>query len=327
MENYPHSPDQNPGGKQHEPDWERQTLEKLAFAALQEQKARRRWGIFFKSLAFLYVLGAFLAMANWDDSGSPEGKHTALVHVQGVIEPKGEASAEKVVSALQSAFQDKNAVGIVLRINSPGGSPVQAGIINDEIRRLRQKHGDKPLYAVIDDMCASGGYYVAVAAERIYVNKASMVGSIGVLMNGFGFTGTMDKLGVERRLLTSGDNKGFLDPFTPTDPVHKAHAEQLLAEIHQQFIAAVREGRGKRLKETPETFSGLVWTGTQSIQLGLADDYGTLDSVARDVFKAEKILDYSVKDNIAERVAKRLGASTMAAFWTGFGDTFGLRLH
>jgi protease-4 len=211
--------------------------------------------------------------------------------------------------------------GIVLRINSPGGSPVQAGIINDEIRRLRAEHPETPLYAVVEDVCASGGYYVAVAADRIYVNKASLVGSIGVLMDGFGFTGTMEKLGVDRRLLTAGSNKGFLDPFSPQNDEQKAFAQTMLDEIHRQFIEVVRSGRGDRLKETPETFSGLVWTGEQSVRMGLADDFGSVDSIARDVIKAEKVLDYSAKDNIAERFAKRFGASAVSAFWQGlFGS-------
>jgi protease-4 len=244
-----------------------------------------------------------------------------MVNLNGVIEAKGEASAENLVTALNAAFEEKNVAGVILRINSPGGSPVQAGIVNDEIRRLRGKHPDKPLYAVVEDMCASGGYYVAAAADNIYVNKASIVGSIGVLMDGFGFTGTMDKAGVERRLLTAGENKGFLDPFSPQAPQHKAHAQLLLDDIHKQFIDVVKTGRGKRLKETPEMFSGLMWTGAQSIQLGLADDYGSVDSVARDVIKADKVLDYSVQDNIAERFAKRLGASTFAGFWKGFSES------
>lgn len=306
-----------------DPSWERKTIEKLAFAALQEQKARRRWGIFFKSLGFSYLLLLLVAFVDWGGGEAHDGKHSALVYLHGVIEARGEASAEKVNAALLGAFEDKNSVGVILRINSPGGSPVQAGIINDEIKRLRLKYPDKPLYAVVEDLCASGGYYVAAAADKIYVDKASVIGSIGVLMDGFGFTGSMDKLGVERRLLTAGDNKGFLDPFSPADAKQKGHAQNLLNEIHKQFVEVVRAGRGKRLKETPEMFSGLMWTGSQSLQLGLVDEYGTVDSVARDVLKAEKILDYSVKDNIAERFAKRLGASTMAGFWGGFAETFG----
>lgn len=304
-----------PGNEQ--PQWERKTLEKLAFAALEEQRLRRRWGIFFKTLGFIYVLVVLVAFVDWGEDAAHQERHTALVHLNGVIEPRGEASAEKLIAALQSAFEEKHAAGIVLRINSPGGSPVQAGMVNDEIRRLRAKYPDKPLYAVVEDLCASGGYYVAAAADKIYVNKASLVGSLGVIMEGFGFTGTMDKVGVERRLLTAGVNKGFLDPFSPQDPGQKAHAQGLLDDIHKQFIDVVRAGRGKRLKETPEMFSGLVWTGAQSVELGLADDFGSVESVARDVVKAEKLFEYTVKDNIAERVAKRLGAGAMSSFWDG----------
>lgn len=318
---------QNPNSPAEHSAWERQTLEKLAFAALEEQKARRRWGIVFKSLGFVYLLVVLVALVDWGGNGAHEGKHTALVFLNGTIDAKGEASAEKLIGALQTAFEDKNSAGVVLRINSPGGSPVQAGMVNDEIKRLREKYPDKPLYAVVEDLCASGGYYVAAAADRIFVNKASIVGSIGVLMDGFGFTGTMDKVGVERRLLTAGENKGFLDPFSPQDARHKAHAQVLLNDIHQQFIEVVKKGRGKRLKETPDMFSGLMWTGSQSIELGLADEYGTVDSVARDVIKAEKVLDYSIKDNIAERFAKRLGAGAMSGFWNGASESLGVRLR
>ena len=309
---------QLPGGN---PSWERQTLEKLAFAALDEQKAKRRWGIFFKALGFVYLLVVLFAVVDWGASAQHEERHTALINLSGVIESKGEATAENMIAALHSAFEEKNVAGIILRINSPGGSPVQAGMINDEIRRLRALHPDKPLYAVVEDMCASGGYYVAVAADSIYVNKASIVGSIGVLMDGFGFNGVMDKFGVERRLLTAGENKGFLDPFSPQVEKHKAHAQSLLNDIHAQFIDVVKTGRGKRLKESPDMFSGLMWTGSQSIQLGLADEFGSVDSVARDVIKAEKVLDYSVKDNIAERFAKRLGAGAVNGFWKGFSES------
>ncbi len=301
--------------------WERKTLEKLAFSVLEEQKARRRWGVFFKSLGFLYLLVVLFAVIDWGVDGEHQQAHTAVVNLNGVIEAKGEANAEDMIAALNSAFEEPHVSGVILRINSPGGSPVQAGMVNDEIRRLRAKYPNKPLYAVVEDMCASGGYYVAVAADKIYVNKASIVGSIGVLMDGFGFTGTMDKVGVERRLLTAGANKGFLDPFSPQVEQHKAHAQLLLSDIHKQFIDVVKTGRGKRLKETPDMFSGLMWTGAQSVELGLADDFGSIDSVARDVIKAEKILDYSVKDNIAERFAKRLGASTFAGFWSGFSES------
>jgi protease-4 len=310
------------------PNWERQTLEKLAFAALDEQRAKRRWGIFFKFLGFAYLLVVLVAVVDWGAEAEHQERHTALVNLNGVIQSKGEANGENMIAALNSAFEAKNSVGIILRINSPGGSPVQAGIISDEIRRLRGKHPDKFLYAVVEDMCASGGYFVAAAADKIYVNKASIVGSIGVLMDGFGFTGAMDKVGVERRLLTAGDNKGFLDPFSPQAPQHKEHAQILLNDIHKQFIDVVKAGRGKRLKESPDMFSGLMWTGVQSVELGLADDFGSVDSVARDVLKAEKVLDYSVKDNIAERFAKRLGASTFAGFWSGVSESaLGVRLR
>lgn len=300
--------------------WERKTLEKLLFSSLEEQRTRRRWSIFFKALGFAYLLVVLIAVVDWGSGPEHQARHTALINLQGVIEAKGESNAENLIAALNAAFDEKNVAGVVLRINSPGGSPVQAGMIYDEIRRLRVKHPDKPLYAVVEDICASGGYFVAVGADRIFVNKASIVGSIGVLMDGFGFTGSMEKLGVERRLLTAGANKGFLDPFSPQAPQHKEHAQLLLNDIHRQFIEVVKEGRGGRLKETPELFSGLMWTGAQGIALGLADEYGSVDSVARDVIQAEKVLDYSVKDNIAERFAKRLGATTFAGFWKAFNS-------
>ena len=243
-------------------NWERKVLEKLALEALAEQRRGRRWGIFFKLLGFGYlalVLVLALDLGSGDKVAEGE-KFTALVNLNGVIKAKGDSNAEDVISSLQAAFEDKHTAGVILRINSPGGSPVQSGIINDEMRRLRAKHPDIPLHVVVEDVCASGGYYVAVAADKIFVDKASIVGSIGVLMDGFGFTGTMDKLGIERRLLTAGVSKGFLDPFSPENENDKAHARQMLGEIHQQFIDVVRKGRGKRLKETPEMFSGLMWS-------------------------------------------------------------------
>jgi protease-4 len=306
-----------------ESNWERKVLEKVALEAVSEQRRARRWGIFFKLLGFAYLTLLLAALVDWEvlKSEGEGGKHTALVELQGVIQAKGDSNADDIVGALQSAFDDRHTAGVVLRINSPGGSPVQAGIITDEIRRLRAKHPDKPLYAVVEDVCASGGYYVASAADKIYVDKASIVGSIGVLMDGFGFTGSMDKLGIERRLLTAGENKGFLDPFSPQNERHKAHAQDMLDDIHKQFIEVVRKGRGARLKETPDMFSGLMWTGTKSLELGLADGYGTLDSVARDVIKAEEIRDYTVKPNFAEKFARRFGAETadsLAAALTRF---------
>ena len=294
---------------ENDPKWERQLLEKIAFASINEQKTKRRWSIFFKLAILAYLIAVLVLVVDWGGSEKlVDGKHTALINLRGTIEANGEASAEKINGALLSAFEDKGTAGIIMRINSPGGSPVQAGIVYDEIRRLRTKYPNIPLYVVVEDLCASGGYYIASAADRIFVDKASIVGSIGVLMDGFGFTGAMEKVGVERRLLTAGSNKGFLDPFSPQDEKQKEYAKILLGEIHQQFIDVVRKGRGDRLKETPEMFSGLMWTGSQSIAMGLADGYGTVDSVARDLIKAENILDYSVKENIAERFAKRLGA-------------------
>ena len=294
--------------------WERELISKLATAALKEQRSTRRWGIFFKLLFFAYVTLVLALAVDWKGDGVSGGKkHTAMVEVNGVIAPGGEASADKVTTALQAAFKDKNTQGVVVRINSPGGSPVQAQTIYDEMRRLRKKYPDIPLYAVVEDICASGGYFIAVGADRIYVSKSSLVGSIGVIMNGFGFTGLMDKLGVERRLITSGENKAFLDPFSPLEQRHKDFAKQLAAEIHQQFIGVVREGRGKRLKETPDTFSGLIWSGEKSVELGLADALGSLDYVAREVVKAEEIVDFTQKENLAEKFAKRFGAGAASA--------------
>jgi protease-4 len=293
-------------------NWERATLEKLVFATVQERRAARRWGIFFK-LSFLLV--AILALATYYDSsigfGGDEnlGRHTALIEINGEIEAEGSGAADTVIPSLNKAFSDAGSAAVVLRIDSPGGSPVQAGIIVDEIQRLKRGYPDKPLYVVVDEICASGGYYIASAADRIYVNKASIVGSVGVLMDSFGFVGTMEKLGVERRLLTAGENKGFLDPFSPQSEKHKAHAQAMLNEIHQQFISVVRAGRGKRLKETPETFSGLYWTGERAVAMGLADGYGTVDTVARDIVKAEDIVDYTAHEGLPERVLKKFGAA------------------
>jgi protease-4 len=313
--NEPASPAPSPGngggrGKDREPNWERAALERIALAAINEQRAARRWRIFFR-FAFL----AALLLVVWgllDFSGekvSTTGRHTALVTLDGEIASDTGANAEDINSALDDAFDDDGTVGVILRINSPGGSPVQAGIINSEIRRLRAKYPSKPLYVVVGDMCASGGYYVAAAADKIYVDKASIVGSIGVLMDGFGFVGLMDKLGIQRRLRTSGENKGFYDPFSPDTPAMDAHAQAMLDQIHQQFIDAVREGRGKRLHESPDIFSGLFWTGEKSVELGLADGFGDTDSVARDVIKAPDIVDYTVKESITDRVARKFGAA------------------
>ena len=293
-----------------EGNWEREVIEKLALAALKEQRRSRRWGIFFKLLGFAYLTVLLLIALDWRaQDGFTAGKHTALVDVVGVIDPKGDASADRVTAALQGAFKDKNTQGVVLRINSPGGSPVQAGIIYDEIRRLRGVYPNVPMYAVVEDICASGGYYIAAAADKIYVDKASIVGSIGVILDGWGFTGTMEKLGVQRRVLVSGENKAFLDPFSPVDGKQKKHAQSMLDDIHKQFIDVVRKGRGKRLKESSDLFSGLLWTGARSVELGLSDGFGSVDFVAREVIKAEDIVDFTQKENLAERFAKRFGAA------------------
>ena len=287
--------------------WERNLLENLALATLREQRRTRNWGIFFKVLTFLYLFILLFFALGWIDDGKVRlsEKHSALIDLRGVIVADGNSSAEKINASLRSAFQDKNTKGVILRINSPGGSPVQAGYINDEIRRLRVRYPDIPLYAVVGDICASGGYYVAVAADKIFVDKASLVGSIGVLMDGFGFTGTLEKLGVERRLLTAGENKSFLDPFTPLDPVQKAHATTLLREIHEQFIQVVKLGRGVRLKNTPEIFSGIVWTGQKSIDLGLADEIGNAEYVAREIIKAETLVDFTPREGLSDLFTKR----------------------
>ena len=298
--------------------WERNVLEKLALEALAEQRIARRWRVAL-SLAWLVLLFLLLFTALGWVGGKRDvsslDKHTALVELKGVIASDSKASADKIINSLQNAFKDKNTQGVVLRINSPGGSPVQSGYINDEIKRLRTKHKDIPLYVVVQDICASGGYYVAAAADKIFVDKASIVGSIGVLMDGFGFTGTMEKLGVERRLVTAGENKGFLDPFSPINAEQQKYAKQMVDEIHQQFIKVVRDGRGKRLKETPEMFSGLVWSGEKSVAIGLADGLGGLDYVARDIIKAEQVVDFTVEDSFSETVARRLGASAADSFW------------
>jgi protease-4 len=292
-------------------NWEREVLEKLVFATLKEQRAHRRWGIFFKLLILLTVLVSLWAYFDFSFTSDTEalGRHTALIEIDGTIESEGSGSAAIVIPELNKAFSDAGSVAIVLHINSPGGSPVQAGMIVDEILRLRKGYPAKPLYVVVDEMCASGGYYIAASADKIFVNKASVVGSIGVLMDGFGFTGIMQKAGVERRLLTAGENKGFMDPFSPMSDKHKTHAQAMLDEIHQQFIDVVRTGRGARLKETSETFSGLFWSGAKAVEMGLADGFGSVDSVARDIVKAEDIVDYTQHEGLPERVLKKFGAA------------------
>ena len=300
------SPDQQPNPQRPELD---AALAEFAREYLRERRRSRRWSWIFRSLGLLLL--AFVAWAlfspRWHVNASTS-PHTALIEVRGEIAEDSEASAELIVAALKDAFADPGTEAIVMRFNSPGGSPVQSGIVNDEINRLRASY-HKKVYAVCEEICASGAYYMAVAADEIYVDKASVVGSIGVLMDGFGFNGVMEKYGVERRLITAGVNKGLLDPYSPLLPKQRAYAQAMLDQIHQQFIAVVREGRGKRLKETPDTFSGLFWNGEEAVKLGLADDFGNLDYVAREVIKAEDVVDYTPRDNVAERLAKRFGAA------------------
>ncbi|HYF19100.1 MAG TPA: S49 family peptidase [Ramlibacter sp.] len=292
------------------PGWERQTVERLMFASLAEQRSARRWRTL-RSLLWLFFLFFMVWTLMYRGGPSKSDKtlpHTAVIEIKGEIASDSDASAEFIVAAMRAAFEDAGSQGVVLLINSPGGSPVQAGIVNDEIRRLKAKY-KKPVYAVVEESCASAAYYIAAATDRIFVDKASIVGSIGVLMDGFGFTGLMEKLGVERRLMTAGENKGFLDPFSPQTDKHRAHAQAMLDQIHKQFIDIVRTGRGKRLKEGPELFTGLFWTGQQAVELGLADQMANLDFVAREVIKAEELVDYTRRENVAERLAKRFGAA------------------
>ena len=289
--------------------WQQQTIEKLALSGLKEQKSARRWGIFFKLITFAF-LGFLLILAfGWLGAKNSAAPHTALIDVNGVIEAGGAVNADSFISSLHDAYDSSGTRGIILRFNTPGGSPVQAGIINDEIKRQKTLHPKIPVYGVVEDICASGGYYIAVATDKIYVDKGSIVGSIGVLMDGYGFTEVMKKVGVERRLMTAGVNKGMLDPFSPVNPKQQAFAQSMLNEIHEQFKNVVRQGRGTRLKETPEIFSGLFWSGEQSIKLGLADALGSADYVAREVIKQEDIIDYTTQETVVDRFAKRLGAS------------------
>jgi protease-4 len=308
-------------------NWERTMIERLATEGLLEQQRARRWGIFFKLLAFACVfLVLFLVLATIGGSDRAcVDKCTAMVEMRGELDPDGRANADNVIAGLQAAFKDKGTQGVILKIDSPGGSPVQAGAINDEIRRLRAKYPDTPIYAVVEEICASGAYYVAVAADKIFVDKASLVGSIGVIMEGFGFVGAMDKLGVERRALTAGENKDFLDQFAPVVPRQKEYAQKMLDEIHQQFIAAVKQGRGARLKDTPEMFTGLVWSGQRSIELGLTDALGSVNSVARDVIKADDVVDFTQQETLADRLTRKFGASMGSTLASSIGRTMRLR--
>ncbi|GAP33602.1 S49 family peptidase [Piscinibacter sakaiensis] len=300
-------------------------IEQFAREYLQDRRSDRRWRTLWR-LSWLVLVGllVWVVVSARTHATAPSTPHTALVEVRGEIGLDSEASAEVLVGALKSAFEDSASEAVVLRINSPGGSPVQAGIVNDEIRRLKALH-KKKVYAVVEEMCASGAYYIAVAADEIYTDKASIVGSIGVLMDGFGFPGLMEKLGVERRLVTAGENKALGDPFSPVNEKHRAYTQALVDQIHRQFIAVVKQGRGDRLKETPETFSGLFWNGEEAVRLGLADKLGNLDYVAREVIKAEEIIDYTPRENVAERLAKRFGASIGAGAVKALHAVPGLR--
>jgi len=295
--------------------WERELLERLATASIKEQRRARRWGIFFKLLGFAYLVVLLILWTPdlFTDAAIKAAKdHTAIIEVKGVIADDTEASADNVITALRSAYEDKKTKGIILRINSPGGSAVQAGYIYDEIKRLRKKHEKIPVYAVVTDMAASGGYYIAAAADEIYVDKASIVGSIGVLMSTFGLEEGMKKLGIERRLLTAGEHKGILDPFSPLKEDEKAHIQTMLDQVHQQFIDAVKEGRGDRLQQDPNLFSGLFWSGEESIRLGLADATGSSSYVARELIGAETLVDYTQAEDLLDRLAKRIGAGAAA---------------
>jgi len=296
---------------EQDPEWERDVIRKLAESSLREQKRARRWGIFFKLLTFAYITTLLIIYTDPEISKTSISKHTALVELSGVIADDEKASADNIVTALRDAYEDKNTAGVILRINSPGGSPVQSGYIYDEIKRLREKYPKIPLYAVISDICASGGYYVASAADKIYADKASIVGSIGVRMDNFGFVDAMKKLGVERRTLTAGENKALFDPFAPVNETAKAHLQTLLNDIHEQFINAVKTGRGDRLNvDTEGLFSGLIWTGEQAKTIGLVDDLASASYVAREVIGEEDMVDYTLQDDLLERLAGRLGAAT-----------------
>lgn len=311
----------------HDRDWERGTLERVLFATIKEQRRSRRWGIFFKALTFFYLFALLYIYlpASWKTDGIQGGRHSALIDIRGVIADDAQASADNVIDSLRDAYKDDKTSGIILQLNSPGGSPVQAGQINDEIVRLRKLHPDIPVYAVVTDICASGGYYIAVAADKIFADKASMVGSIGVLMNGFGFVGSMEKLGVERRLLTAGKHKGIMDPFSPMKEEDRALIASMLEGIHQQFIDTVKRGRGDRLKVDDDTFSGLIWTGEQAVSRGLIDGLHTADYVARVLIKQEHIVDFTRRRPYLERLSERLGSRFLGG-WLG-SRTDGLLLE
>lgn len=296
-----------------EPNWERATINKLLLSVFEEQRKARRWNIIFKSLLFVYLFALLVLYfpRDFGDGLLTADQHTSLVEVRGIIASGEEANADNVITGLRDAFKDKKTKAVILRINSPGGSPVQSGYINDEVFRLREQHPTIPVYAVITDICASGGYYIATAANEIYADKASLIGSIGVVMDGFGFVGTMEKLGVERRVWTAGKNKGMLDPFSPLKIEDSDHIQGVINSVHQQFINVVKKGRGNRLKTDANLFTGLVWTGEQGLELGLVDALGSSSYVAREIVGAEKIVDYTPRQQFIDRFAKRLGTAVV----------------
>ncbi|MCU7846075.1 MAG: S49 family peptidase [Candidatus Thiodiazotropha sp. (ex Monitilora ramsayi)] len=322
--------DLNSNSSRHQADptqWERDLLHEMLMASVAEKRRTRRWGIFFKFLTFGYLF-LLLGLFFWSDelaiSDAAIKEHTALVEVDGLISSETKASADKVITGLRNAFEDKKTKGVILRMNTPGGSPVQSRYINREIVRLKEKYPDIPVYAVVMDICASGGYYIAAAADKIYADEGSVVGSIGVLINGFGFVDGMEKLGIERRLMTAGENKGILDPFSPLRENDKTYIQGLLGELHQQFIDTVKEGRGDRLQDTEnsEIFSGLFWSGEEAKRLGLIDDFGSSSYVAREIIGAEEIVDFSVEEEFWDRFAKRLGtgAANVLVRFSGLGN-------
>lgn len=302
----------------HQAEFERALVNKIASEAITEQRRARRWSVFFKlfMVGYISIFTIYYLVGGMDGPSLGGEKHTALIDISGIISADSEASADYIVSGLRAAFKDKNTAGIILRINSPGGSPVQAGYVNDEIYRLRDEYPDIPIYSVITDVCASGGYYIAAAADKIYADKASVVGSIGVIMSGFGFVDSIEKLGIERRLLHAGKNKGFLDPFSPLKAEDVKHFETLLTDIHQQFVDAVMKGRGDRLANDEKIFSGLIWTGEQSIALGLVDALGSAGYVAREVIGVEEIVDFTKRKTFLDRFANEIGATFARAIGT-----------
>lgn len=309
-----------------QPGWERELVTKLAQSNLKEQRARRRWSIFFRLVWLVLAIAVFAAAMGWighdGTSIDHKGVHTALVTLDGEISDQGKASAENINAALNAAFDDPDSVAVILNINSPGGSPVQSSRIYSEIRRLRKSHQDKPLYVVVDELCASGGYYVAAAADKIFVDGSSLVGSIGVIYHGFGVDKAMEKIGIENRTVTAGENKAFLDPFSPMKPEHKAHLEAMLGDVHQQFIKAVKEGRGERLKaSTPGLFTGLIWSGNKAVELGLVDGIDTVEGVARDIAKAPDLVDYTIEENAFDKFTRKLGTSFGAGVFQAMQKT------